>query len=141
MKCHIRIRERVVALAFVAAFLAWPAGAASKKANPEEVGFSSERLERIQDVARRHIDSGDFSGAVTLVARKGRLVHLEAHGLMDLDAKKPMPRDAVFRIASMTKPVVAVAILMMMEEGKLRLSDPVSKFIPEFKGTESRRPH
>jgi CubicO group peptidase (beta-lactamase class C family) len=134
MTHHTRMRERIIGLLVVAAFLAWPVAAASKKANPEEVGFSSQRLERIQDVASRHIDAGDFSGAVTLVARKGRLVHVEAHGLMDLDAKKPMPRDAVFRIASMTKPVVAVAILMMMEEGKLRLSDPVSKFIPEFKG-------
>jgi CubicO group peptidase (beta-lactamase class C family) len=68
-----------------------------------------------------------------LVARKGRIAHLEAHGVMDTESKKPMSRDAVFRIASMTKPVAGVAIMMMLEEGKLRLTDPVSKYIPQFK--------
>jgi CubicO group peptidase (beta-lactamase class C family) len=70
---------------------------------------------------------------VTLVARKGRIAHLEAHGVMDIESKKPMSRDAVFRIASMTKPVAGVAIMMMLEEGKLRLTDPVSRYIPQFK--------
>lgn len=66
--------------------------------------------------------------------RKGRIAHHEAHGLMDIDSKKPMAKDALFRIWSMTKPVAAVAILMLMEDGKVRLSDPVSQFVPEFKG-------
>jgi CubicO group peptidase (beta-lactamase class C family) len=101
---------------------------------PEEVGLSSERLKRIGSTIQRHIDEGNISGAVTLVARNGRVAHLQAHGLMDVGAKKPMPTDAVFRIMSMTKPIVGAAILMMMEEGKLRLSDPVSRFIPEYKG-------
>ena len=100
---------------------------------------------------QRHIDAQTFSGAVTLVARNGRIAHFEAHGLMDLESKKPMQKDAIFRIMSMTKPVVGVAILMMMEEGKVRLTDPVSKFIPELQdcsavacstrdGARSRRP-
>ena len=76
----------------------------------------------------------ELSGAVTLVARHGRIAHLEAHGLMDRESKTPMAKDAMFRIMSMTKPVVGVSILMLMEEGKVRLTDPVSKFIPEFKG-------
>jgi len=71
---------------------------------------------------------------VTLVARYGKVAHLQAHGVMDLESKKPMATDGLFRIMSMTKPVVGVSILMLMEEGKVRLTDPVSKFIPELKG-------
>jgi CubicO group peptidase (beta-lactamase class C family) len=100
---------------------------------PEDVGLSSERLQRINEVITTYIDSGQISGAVTMVSRKGRIAHFEAHGLMDLEAKTPMRRDAIFRMASMSKPVTGVAILMLMEEGKLRLTDPVSRFIPEFK--------
>jgi CubicO group peptidase (beta-lactamase class C family) len=102
-------------------------------AKPEEVGLSAERLQRIHELIQRYMDGGNFTGAVTLVARRGRIAHFEAHGLMDLDTKKPMTRDAIFRIMSMTKPVVGVSILMVMEEGKVRLNDPVSKFIPQFK--------
>jgi CubicO group peptidase (beta-lactamase class C family) len=116
------------------ALLAWPRAAEIPlTAKPEEVGLSSERLARITEMMQRRIAAGDISGGVTLVARKGRIAHLEAHGMMDIESKKPMPKDAVFRIASMTKPVVGVAIMMMLEEGKLRLTDPVSKFIPAFK--------
>src|SRR5262245_22597618 len=105
----------------------------AQTAKPEQVGLSSERLKRIHDLIERRIESRDISGAVTLVARKGQVAHLEAQGLMDIETNKPMSKDAVFRIASMTKPVIGVAVLMMMEEGKVRLSDPVSKFIPQFK--------
>ena len=100
---------------------------------PEEVGFSSERLKRVHDAVQRHIDAKELSGVVTLVARKGRIAHFEAQGLMDLESKKPMPKDGIFRLASMSKPITGVAVLMMLEEGKLRLTDPVSRFIPEFK--------
>src|SRR6266446_7202305 len=88
---------------------------------PEEVGLSSERLQRINEVVQRYIDSGQISGAVTVVARKGNVAHFEAQGLMDVESKTPMRRDAIFRMASMSKPVTGVAILMLMEEGKLRL--------------------
>ena len=101
---------------------------------PEEVGLSSERLQRIHTLVQRHIDSGDITGAVMLVARKGQVAFVEAQGTMDVDTKKPMTRDAVFRMASMTKPVIGVAVMMMLEEGRLRLDDAVSKYIPEFKG-------
>jgi CubicO group peptidase (beta-lactamase class C family) len=100
---------------------------------PEDVGFSSERLQRINELVQRYIESGQISGAVTMVSRKGRIAHFEAQGLMDIDAKTPMRKDAIFRMASMSKPVTGVAILMLMEEGKLRITDPVSEFIPEFK--------
>ena len=115
------------------AVLAYPIAAAAPTVKPEDVGFSSERLQRIHDLVQRHITAGSFSGAVTLVARNGRIAHLEAHGLMDLESRKPMQKDAIFQIMSMTKPVVGVSIMMMIEEGKVRLTDPVSKFIPEFK--------
>jgi CubicO group peptidase (beta-lactamase class C family) len=102
-------------------------------AKPEDVGLSSERLMRVHDAVQRHIDAGSLSGAVTLVARHGKIAHLEAHGLLDVESKKPMPKDGVFRLASMSKPITAVAVMMMVEEGKVRLNDPVSRFIPEFK--------
>lgn len=84
----------------------------------------------------RHVEAHDISGAVTIVARKGHVVHYEAHGLMDIESKKPMTKDALFRLASSSKPVTAVAILILLEEGKLKLTDPVSKFIPEFRDSK-----
>jgi len=105
-----------------------------QESKPESVGLSGERLQRIRETIQRHMDARQIAGAVTLVARKGHIAHLEAQGMMDLDSKKPMAKDSIFRIYSMSKPIAGVAILMLMEEGKLRLNDPVSKFIPEFKG-------
>jgi CubicO group peptidase (beta-lactamase class C family) len=103
------------------------------RTKPEDVGVSSERLQRINNVVKRHIDEGHIAGAVTLVARKGKVVHFEAQGLMDIETKRPMTRDTLFRMASSTKPVTGVAVLMLIEEGKVRLADPAAKFIPEFK--------
>ena len=100
---------------------------------PEDVGLSAERLQRIHQMIQRHIDAGDITGAVTLVARKGQIAWVDAAGVMDLETKAPMKRDSLFRMASMTKPVIGTAMMMMLEEGKVSLSDPVSKFIPEFK--------
>ncbi len=105
-------------------------------AKPEEVGLSSERLTRIADALQRHIDAGHLAGAITLLARNGKVVHFETHGWADRESKRPMSRDTLFRMASTTKPVTSVAILMLLEEGKLRLTDPVSRFIPEFKDTK-----
>jgi CubicO group peptidase (beta-lactamase class C family) len=100
---------------------------------PEDLGLSTERLRQIHAMVQRHIDAGDITGAAMLVARKGQIVYLEAQGVMDLESKKPMTRDSMFRMASMTKPVIGTSIMMMLEEGKLQLGDPVSKYIPEFK--------
>src|SRR5262245_35492102 len=80
----------------------------------------------------RRIAAGDVPGAVTLVAQNGRIVHFETRGVIDVDSKKPLPRDAIFPLASLTEPVTTVAILMLIEEGKIRLTDPVSRFIPAF---------
>ena len=98
--------------------------------------MSTERLARVREAVQRHLDAGALPGAVTLVARNGRIVHFEAHGLIDVEAKKPMPKDGVFRLASMSKPITAVAVMMLIEEGKVRLTDPVSRFIPEFKSAK-----
>ena len=132
---HVRLSvAKCAALILLAGcVLSWPIAAATPTAKPEEVGLSAERLHRINDLIQRNIDAGTFSGAVTLVARQGRIAHLEAQGLMDIESRKPMQKDAIFRIMSMTKPVVGVSIMMMIEEGKVRLTDPVSKFIPEMK--------
>jgi CubicO group peptidase (beta-lactamase class C family) len=114
-------------------FLLSLSAAETPRAKPDDVGISSQRLQRIHELIQRHIDAKDFSGAVTLVARNGRIAHLEAQGLMDIETQRPMKTDAMFRIMSMTKPVVGVAVLMLVEDGKVRLNDPISKFIPEFK--------
>jgi CubicO group peptidase (beta-lactamase class C family) len=104
-----------------------------KAPKPEDLGLSGERLQRIHDMIQRHIDKHDITGAVTLVARHGQLAWVDAQGVQDLDTKAPMKRDSMFRMASMTKPVIGTAMMMMIEEGKVSVTDPVSKFIPEFK--------
>ena len=106
--------------------------AATPTVRPEEVGLSADRLKRVTELMQRLIDAKTFSGAVTLVTRNGRIAQFEAQGLMDLESKKPMQRDTIFRIMSMTKPVVGVATMMLIEEGKIRLTDPVGKFVPEL---------
>jgi len=101
-------------------------------AAPESVGMSSERLERIGPAMQKYIDDKLVPGVVTLVARKGKVVHFESQGFMDVESGKPMRPDAIFRIASMTKPITSVALMMLWEEGAFQLRDPVSKFIPDF---------
>ena len=95
--------------------------------------MSTERLRRVHDAVQQQIEAGTISGAVTLVARDGRVVHFLAHGLRDVESRAPMTKDAIFRIASMTKPITGVAVLMLVEQGKVRLDDPLSRFIPAFK--------
>src|SRR5947207_1569096 len=130
---RLRQRSLPVFLVFLLLVTFTVAAQTPRAAKPEDVGISSQRLQRIHDLIQRNIDAGSFSGAVTLVSRNGKVAHLEAQGLMDIETKKPMAKDAMFRIMSMTKPVVGSAVLMMVEEGKIRLTDPISKFIPEFK--------
>ena len=101
-------------------------------ASPEEVGMSSERLLEIDAVMQRHVDSGEIQGAVTAVARRGRVVHFKAHGLMDVQRGRAMQEDTIFRMASSSKPVLAVAAMMMIEQGLLRPSDEVARHLPEF---------
>jgi len=101
-----------------------------KTVSPESVGLSTPRLEKMSSFIQAHIDQKKMAGAVVLVARKGKIAYLESFGKADID--KPMSKDSLFRICSMTKPVVTIAVLQLYEEGIWRRSDPVAKYIPEF---------
>jgi len=103
------------------------------QAKPESVGLSSDRLERIATTVQRNIDDKRIAGAVTLVYRRGKVVWFKPQGMMDRETAKPMRPDAMFRICSMTKPITSVAVMMLYEEGRFLLEDPVSKYLPEFK--------
>ncbi len=101
-------------------------------ASPDKVGLSSARLERINTVMQSYVDQEKYSGLITMVARRGKVAHFECFGMMDREANKAMKPDTIFRIYSMTKPITSVAIMMLYEEGRFQLNDPVSRFIPEF---------
>ncbi len=131
------LRKLLLPLSCALPLVALPASAQNDDpglpmAAPESVGMSAERLARIAPAMQKYIDSELVPGVVTLVARKGKVVHFESQGFMDVDTDKPMRPDAIFRIASMTKPITSVALMMLWEEGHFQLRDPVSKFIPEF---------
>lgn len=108
--------------------------------SPESVGFSSQRLERLNRVMQRYIDQEQMAGIITLVARHGQIVHLEKRGWMDIEAGKAMEFDTIFRIYSMTKPITSAAVMMLYEEGHFRLNEPVSAFIPAFKEMKVYQP-
>lgn len=102
-------------------------------AKPETVGLSSERLERIGKAVQASIDDKRIAGGVTLVMRQGKVVWFKGQGMQDREAGKPMKPDTIFRICSMSKPITSAAVMMLYEEGRFLLEDPVSKYIPEFK--------
>lgn len=103
-------------------------------ARPESVGMSSERLTRLTAAMKTPVEANKLSGVVTMIARNGKIVHVEATGKRDITAGDPMKRDTIFRIYSMTKPITGVAMMLLHEEGKWQLNDPVSRYIPEFAG-------
>lgn len=102
--------------------------------SPENVGMSSEKLARAKSSVQALIDNEKMAGASIIVARKGKIVLSETFGMMDQKANKPMQPDTIFRIYSMSKPITSVAAMMLYEQGKLKLDDPISKYIPEFNG-------
>ena len=102
------------------------------EANPENVGMSSERLERITELSKEYINDFNIPGIVTIVSRKGKIVYYNAFGKRDVQGETKLLKDDLFRIYSMTKPVTAVAIMQLYEQGKFNLNDPVSKFLPEL---------
>lgn len=110
-------------------------GQALARARPEELGMSSERLERLTRAFQGYVDQKQLAGAVVLVARDGRIAYLRAFGAADVEAGQPMREDAIFRIASQSKALISVAAMMLQEEGALLLSDPVSRYLPEFAKT------
>jgi CubicO group peptidase (beta-lactamase class C family) len=101
--------------------------------SPGLVGFSPERLKRVDQTMQRYVDQGKISGILNLVARRGQVAHLAKAGWMDVEAQKPMAFDTLFRLYSQTKPVTSVAVMILYEQGGLLLTDPVSNYIPEFK--------
>src|SRR5687768_6202054 len=101
-------------------------------AKPNSVGLSSDRLQRIGAALNAEIGSGTLPGAVVAIARHGKLAYHEAFGKLDASASKPMPKEAIFSIASMTKPIVAVAALMLYEEGRLMVNEPIGKYLPQL---------
>jgi CubicO group peptidase (beta-lactamase class C family) len=107
-----------------------------RPASPDSVGLSAERLDRLSDALQAYVDDGQLAGSVTLVARRGRVAYFEAFGDRDREANAPMRTDAVFRIASQSKAIVSVAAMTLVEEGKLLLTDPVGKYLPEFMETK-----
>jgi CubicO group peptidase (beta-lactamase class C family) len=128
-------RRAVLALTLAVTFAAQAAPQALAPTKPEAAGLSPERLARITAITKRYVDEGRIAGVVTLVARGGKVAHLEAVGQADREAGVPMRTDTIFRIASMSKAVTSVAAMMLVEEGRLGLGDPVSRYIPSFKKT------
>jgi len=133
---------------FLGAGLSMAAGLAASKARaragtaasfdwtlhaPEEVGMSRAGLAGVRAAMQKHIDNGDLTGAVTAIARRNKLVYFEAQGVRDVDTKEPMRKDDIFRMMSSTKPTTGVAVMMMLQEGRLSLDDKISQFIPEFR--------
>jgi CubicO group peptidase (beta-lactamase class C family) len=102
-------------------------------AKPEDVGLSSERLNRISVTLKAHTEKGVIPGAVALVARKGKIAYFESFGMRDLETSSPMQKDTIFKMYSMTKPITSVGLMMLHEQGHIFLGDPVSKYIPAFK--------
>ena len=102
------------------------------KARPDRAGMSAERLDRIAELAGGYTESGKLASVLTMVARDGRVVHVSSVGQRGVEDDRPLPEDALFRIFSMSKPITAVAAMILYEEGKFQLRDPVSKFIPEL---------
>ena len=134
-------RRRAVRLAVPALCLAMAGVATSSRpwaaedlplATPESVGMSSERLQRVDEYFQRFIDDNQIVGAVTLIARKGKVVHHSALGWKYKEEDVAMTTDTIFGLASMTKPIVSAALMMLFEEGRFRLDDPISDWIPEY---------
>ncbi|MDZ4318596.1 MAG: serine hydrolase domain-containing protein, partial [Phenylobacterium sp.] len=132
---HLAMAAAAVALALAPApVLAQRAPAAlSPASSPESVGFSSERLKRLDTAMAKAVSDGRVAGMTTLLARHGKVVAFNTYGRASLADGRPMEKDAIFRIYSMTKPITGVALMILFEEGRWRLDDPVSRYLPELK--------
>src|SRR3990172_7056432 len=129
--------RRLLLLSLFALVLASPASTfePAPEIRAESVGLSSERLERLRTTMQQYVGEGRGAGLVIYVARGGQVAALEAFGKADIEAGTPMKTDSIFRIASQTKALTSVAVMMLVEEGKIGLAHPVSTFIPAFKKT------
>ncbi len=139
------MRSRMHLTAFVALFalLLVPQALVAQgleRAMPEDVGMSSERLGRLTAALEQYVDEGRLAGAVAIVVRRGKIAYLEAVGNRDVEAQAPMRDDDIFRIASQTKALTSVGVMMLQEEGKLLITDPVGKYLPAFANTTVAQP-
>lgn len=140
----MRSRIRLTALAVVFALLLVPEALLAQglvRVAPEEVGMSSERLDRLSLALESYVDEGRLSGAVTIVVRRGKIAYREGIGFRDVEAQAPMPSDGIFRIASQTKALASVGVMLLQEEGRLLITDPVGKYIPAFAETTVAEPN
>ena len=129
-----RISTILVAVCLTApAFAAKSEGNALPTATPESVDMSAQRLTELTKGMQGFVDRGSLAGVVTMVARHGKVVEFDAVGKRDIASNSPMQKDSIFRIYSMSKPITGVAMMILFEEGKWQLNDPISKYIPEFK--------
>ena len=141
MRSRIRL---TAALAVVFALLLVPQTGAAQglvRVEPEEVGMSSERLDRLSLALETMVDEGRLAGAVTIVVRRGKIAYREGIGWRDVEAEAPMPSDGIFRIASQTKALASVGVMLLQEEGKLLITDPVGKYLPAFAETTVAEPN
>ena len=131
-------RTRLVILLLAATLFAAPVLSSEDlpRAQPEAVGLSGPRLERLTEAMEAYVDDGRLAGAVVLVARRGRVAYLRSFGQRDIESGSPMADDSIFRIASQTKAIVSTGVLLLQEEGRLLLSDPVGRYLPEFTRTQ-----
>jgi len=131
----VKIRNSLVVLCCITAFVytAFASAQALPAARPESVGLSTQRLQNISTVFRKHVKQGALPGATFMVARNGKLVYSDAIGARNVAKRQAMTSDSIFRIYSMTKPLVSVAAMMLVEDGAIQLTDPVSKFLPSLK--------
>src|SRR5262245_25229896 len=106
------------------------------KARPEDLGFSAQRLQYLTDAFQTYVSEGKLAGSVVLVARRGRIAYLRAFGQRDREANAPMPDNAIFRIASQTKALVSVGVMILQEKGRLIISDPVGRYVPGLHNTK-----
>jgi CubicO group peptidase (beta-lactamase class C family) len=127
-----------IALAVVTTSAACLAEQLTPESNPAELGFAVERLDRVTQAFQRYVDNGQIPGAVVLIARKDKIAYSRSFGFRDREQKIPMTTDSIFRIASMTKPIVSVGAMMLAEEGQLDIAAPVSNYLPEFKDLQVR---
>ena len=124
------IKTFLLAMSILAS--AYVTGADLTTTKPERVGMSTDRLTRIGTLMQAYVDQEAIAGSVTLIARKGKIVHFEPTGVLNLDTGEPMQKDSLFRIYSMTKPITSVAAMLLFEQGKFQLDDPIAQYLPEF---------
>ena len=139
MPTLIRLRVILAAAVLIAALTATGTSLLSKNhadAKPEDVGMSTERLARMDKMIHAYVDAGRTPGVVTLIMRHGKVVHVDAYGKADLASGRATRADDIFRMYSMTKPITSTALLMLFEEGRFQLTDPLSKYFPAFAGVK-----